>query len=192
MCGFFLSFLVAVIYKVSASSSIKTDFSFCNVSSFQTCSLIESSFEWHFRKCSPASEVRLQTRCSSCSPAGSVWLAASYTPVFWFVPSPFNIRESVPEKTSHARYPDLFLRRNAPKSQKQKSQKRYEAWYWWTIKSEFHLIILLCSWIHHLFQLWAHQPLFYPWASWHPCHSTDREWEIQLEKPNCPQARRSR
>lgn len=157
--------------------------------SFQTCSLIESSFEWHLKKCSPASEAFLQTRCSSCSPAGGVWLAASYTPVFALVPSAFSIWQSVLKKTSHANYSDPFLGGNVPKSQEQKSQKQYEPWYWWTIKSEFHLIILLCSQIHHPFQLWAHQPLLHLWASWHHCHSTDGEWVTQLGKPNCPKAR---
>ena len=92
---FVLLFVVAVICWDSASLSIKRDFSFCSMSSFQTCSLIESSSEWHFRKCSPTSEVLLQTRCCSCSPAGGVWLAASYTRC--------------------ARYPDVFLRSHVPK-----------------------------------------------------------------------------
>lgn len=99
----------------------------------------------------------------SCSPAGGVWLAASYSRVFLLVPNPFYLWESVLEKTSHANYSDLFLGRNVPKSQKQKSQKQYEAWYWWTIKSEFHLLILLCSWIHHPFQLWALNPSSISW-----------------------------
>lgn len=112
---FVFLFVVAVICWDSASLSIKRDFSFFNMSSFQTCSLIESSSEWHFRKCSPTSEVLLQIRCCSCSPAGSVWLAASYTRVFRSVPRPFYIWESVLEKTSCARYPDVFLRSHVPK-----------------------------------------------------------------------------
>lgn len=118
MCVWFLSFLfvVAVICWDSASLSIKRDFSFFNMSSFQTCSLIESSSEWHFRKCSPHLRSQLlQIRCCSCSPAGSVWLAASYTRVFRSVPRPFYIWESVLEKTSCARYPDVFLRSHVPK-----------------------------------------------------------------------------
>lgn len=37
--------------------------------------------------------------------------------------------ESVLEKMSHAHYSDLFPGSNVPKSQRQKSQKQYEAWY---------------------------------------------------------------
>lgn len=146
VCGFFLSFFfsAAVICKISASLGIKIGFSFCNMISFQTCNLIESSFEWHFKKCSPASEALLQTRCSLRSPAGMFdeWPAAARCSDWCQI---------------HSLYGSLFLRRWVMliiqtsslevmcQNQKQKSQKQYEAWYWWTIKSEFQLIILLCS-----------------------------------------------
>lgn len=181
-------FLVAVICKVSASLSIKIGFSFCNMISLQTCSLIESSFEWHLKN-ALLPQKRFSNPGVLHAHLPAVWLAASYHRLFLSVPNPFYIWGPVLEKTSHANYSGLFLGSNVPKSQKQKSQKQYEAWYWWTIKSEFHLIILLCSWIHHPFQLWAHQPWLCLPASWHHCHSTDGEWEMQWDRPNCPKAR---
>lgn len=80
------------------------------------------------------------------SPAGSAWLAANPIQCSYLCQLHSKNVKSVLEKTSHAHYSDLLFGGNVPKSQKQKIQEQCEAWYWGTIKSEFDLIILLCSW----------------------------------------------